>query len=109
MLRAVDCNGRIALFTFFGSVKNNSIWCYAAKTTHIPMLYFKGDEMPGKIMFSTTSGLRGMFAVMYDDDGPIQTGETCKNFQHCKNDAIAWAKSEYGNKWQEHTNLRDEI
>ena len=50
-----------------------------------------------------------MFAVMRDDDGPIQTGETCKNLQHCKNDAIAWAKSEYGDKWQEHTNLREKI
>lgn len=62
--------------------------------------------MAGKIRFSTTSGMRGIFPVMFDDDGPIQTGSTCKNFQQCKNAAIAWAKAEFGNKWQEHTDLR---
>ena len=63
--------------------------------------------MAGKIRFGTTSGLRGMFPVMYDDDGPIQTGPTCRTFQQCKDTAIEWARIEFGDKWQEHTNLRE--
>jgi hypothetical protein len=64
--------------------------------------------MAGKIRISTTAGMRGMFPVMYDDDGPIQTGLTCRNFEECKNEAIAWAKSEFGENWKDHTTLRPE-
>ena len=59
-----------------------------------------------KVMFGTTSGMRGTFAVMYDDEGPIQTGVTCKNHAEAKKDAIAWAKSEFGGDWKKHTTLR---
>ena len=62
--------------------------------------------MAGKIMFGITSGMRGRFPVMYDDDGPIQTGSTCKDFKECKTEAIEWAKAEYGDNWKEHTSLR---
>jgi hypothetical protein len=64
--------------------------------------------MAGKIWISTTSGIRGRFAVMFDDDGAIQTGMTCKTFKQCKDDAIAWAKDEFGEKWQDHTDLQED-
>ena len=65
--------------------------------------------MSGKIRFNTTSGMSGMFPVMYDDEGPIQTGMTCKNHAECKHAAIAWAKAEYGNTWKDHTLLREDV
>jgi len=64
--------------------------------------------MAGKIMIGTTSGMRGSFPVMYDDDGPIITGFTCKDFEECKTAAIEWAKAEFGNNWKEHTSLRED-
>jgi hypothetical protein len=64
-----------------------------------------GNKMPGEIRIGTTSGMRGMFAVMYDDDGPIQTGLTCKDFKQVKTYAIEWAKTEFGEEWQKHCDV----
>lgn len=63
--------------------------------------------MAGKIRFDTTSGMRGLFPVMRDDDGPIQTGMTCRNYEECKIAAIEWAKAEFGDGWKDHTSLRE--
>jgi len=63
--------------------------------------------MSGKIMIGGTSGMRGMFPVMYDDDGPIMTGFTCKDHEELKREAIAWAKSEFGDNWEIHCEYKD--
>ena len=64
--------------------------------------------MAGKIRITTTTGGRGMFPLMYDDDGPMNTGKTCKNYTQCVKSAIAWAKAEFGDEWKEHTDLRED-
>jgi len=58
-------------------------------------------------MIKTTFGMRGRFPIMYDNDGPIQTGMTAKDFKQCKRMAIDWAKAEFGEGWQDHTSLRE--
>ncbi len=61
----------------------------------------KGDR--DFVMFAATSGLRGRFAVMYTvEDGPIQTGLTCKNLEDTARYAISWAKEEFGVDWKDH-------
>lgn len=54
------------------------------------------------IKIGVTSGMRGRFAVMYDEEGPIQTGLTARNFKTACIDAVEWAKSEFGDKYQQH-------
>lgn len=51
-----------------------------------------------------TSGMRGRFAVLYDDNNtePIQTGLTCKTFKDGCRYCISWAKAEFGTKWRDH-------
>ena len=41
-----------------------------------------------------TSGMRGMFPVMYDEEGPIMTGMTCKTQKQLRVVAISWARAE---------------
>lgn len=51
--------------------------------------------MPGLIRFGVTCGLRGFFAVMYDDEGPIQTGiGSHADGLGAAEDAIEWAEAE---------------
>lgn len=59
------------------------------------------------VMIGTTSGLRGYFAVMYDEEGPIQTGFTCRTYDAAKWAAIDWAKAEFGTAWKEHCDYDD--
>ena len=48
-----------------------------------------------KIKIGVTSGMRGYFAVKYDEEGPIQTSPiTCKTFKEAQEDAVFWAKAE---------------
>ena len=42
-----------------------------------------------------THGLRGWFAVLYDDDGPIQSGiGSYRTPEEAKREAIDWARTE---------------
>lgn len=50
--------------------------------------------MKNEIRVGVTSGIRGYFAVMYDDNGPIQTGLTFKDFKGALQYAIEWAKAD---------------
>jgi hypothetical protein len=51
--------------------------------------------MNKQVRIGVTFGLRGYFAVMYDDDGPIQTSPiSCKTFDAAVADAKTWAQSE---------------
>lgn len=59
----------------------------------------------GKIMISVTSGMRGIFPVMYDNDGPIKTGFTAKDHEQGEQFAIEWAKAEFDTDWKEHCNF----
>ena len=59
-------------------------------------------ETNGMIKIGVTSGLRGIFPVMYDNDGPIQTGFTAKNYKEGAQFAIDWAKAEFGPNWEKH-------
>jgi hypothetical protein len=61
--------------------------------------------MSGKIRIGITSGMRGTFTVMYDDDGPINTGFTCKNHEEAKRAAVNWAKAEFGDDWKNHCDI----
>lgn len=55
------------------------------------------------IKIGATSGMRGYFAVMYDEDGPINTSPiTCKSFSEAEKDAVEWAKSEFGDNYKIH-------
>lgn len=58
--------------------------------------------MSGVIKIGATSGMRGHFPVMYDNDGPIDTGFTCKDHQTTIQAAIDWAKAEFGSSWENH-------
>jgi hypothetical protein len=49
----------------------------------------------GQIRFDVTSGMRGFFAVMYDDEGPIQSGiGSYDNSTAAALEAMQWAQSE---------------
>ena len=52
--------------------------------------------------------MRGMFPVMYDDEGPIQTGMTCKDHKELKIAAIEWAMAEFEDDWEDHCEYRME-
>lgn len=69
------------------------------------------DECPLSeyfVRFGTSHGMRGSFSMMYDKDGPIQTGMTAKNYEQARKDAIAWAKAEYGDDWQRHCDFKED-
>lgn len=63
------------------------------------------------IRIGSTSGMRGMFAYMYDSETgeSINTGLTCKNHKQVRSYAIEWAKSEFGDDWQDHCDFKEEI
>lgn len=100
------------MFRFIREIKTVGFlnWCWF-------VFYLKRDEhshklniqfiwiikMKNKIYIGITSGMRGTFPVMYDEDGPIQTGCTCKNYESAKKEAISWAKAEFGDDWKNHT------
>lgn len=57
------------------------------------------------IRIGTTSGMRGRFPYMYDEEGSIDTGLTCKNWNQCVHAAIGWAKAEFGDDWEYHCDV----
>ncbi len=59
------------------------------------------------IKIGVTSGMRGMFPVMYDEDGPIDTGFTAKNRKQAIQFAIEWAKDEFGDDWKDHCDFTE--
>lgn len=60
------------------------------------------------VKIGITSGLRGTFATMYDEDGPIQTSPmSYKNSRGAIQDAIAWAKAEFGDDWKYHCDFKE--
>lgn len=55
------------------------------------------------VKFGVTHGLRGYFAVMYDEDGPIQSGiGSYETSDDAWTEAQQWARSEYGDYWLAH-------
>ena len=54
------------------------------------------------IKIGIKTGMRGIFPYMYDEEGPIMSGLTCKNYKEAKIQAIAWAKADYGKEWKQH-------
>jgi hypothetical protein len=49
----------------------------------------------GQVRFGVTSGMRGFFAVMYDDEGPIQSGiGSYDNSTAAALEAMQWAEAE---------------
>ncbi len=55
----------------------------------------------GPVKFSITTGMRGIFAFMYDWDGPIRSSPHSFNETiQAEKDAITWAKSEYPGDWK---------
>lgn len=54
------------------------------------------------IRIGVTKGLRGFFAVSYDNEGPICSSPlSFEDYIDAVKDAIEWAKSEY-DKWELH-------
>jgi len=51
--------------------------------------------MAGQLRIGVTNGLRGFFAVLYDDEGPIQSGPgSFKTAKRAAFEAQDWATSE---------------
>jgi hypothetical protein len=51
--------------------------------------------MTKQIRFGVTNGLRGFFAIIYDDEGPIQSGiGSYSSSKEAAKEAIEWAESE---------------
>lgn len=49
----------------------------------------------GLVRFGITTGMRGIFAVMYDDEGPIQSGVgSYSNAKEAWLEAAEWAEAE---------------
>jgi len=49
----------------------------------------------GVIRIGVTRGMRGLFAVMYDDDGPILSSPGSHGtYDEAYDDAVAWAAAE---------------
>ena len=52
-------------------------------------------QLSGKIRFGVTYGMRGFFAIIYDNDGPIQSGiGSYSSGKEAAIEAIEWAESE---------------
>jgi hypothetical protein len=51
--------------------------------------------MQTNMRIGVTSGLRGYFAVLYDNDGPIESGiGSYKNWEGAAIEALDWAQAE---------------
>lgn len=52
-------------------------------------------ETHGRIKVGVARGMRGYFAVLYDDDGPIESGVgSFGTYAEAHEEAVAWAQSE---------------
>jgi len=52
-------------------------------------------ETRGRIRVGVAKGMRGYFAVLYDDDGPIESGVgSFGTYAEAHEEAVAWAQSE---------------
>jgi hypothetical protein len=60
-------------------------------------LIIKGVKMAthGVVKVGVSSGMRGFFAVLYDDNGPIESGSgSFGTYGGAYDEAVAWAKAE---------------